>query len=140
MQQPDSGRRAGKSAHGGPRQRARGLHAAPAGRRFADRNQVLLDERLRQGYGGRGRATPVNSRDLLSRHGCIAGMIRDRGGTAAARCRLLDAGSKERDMSTHRVLRLITGVALVMGTVAVTKPASAQTSADGGRTLTFDWV
>ena len=40
-------------------------------------------------------------------------------------------------MSTHSVLRLITGVVLVMGTVAVTQPASAQTSAAGGRPLTF---
>ena len=31
------------------------LHAAPAGSRFADAHQLLLDERLRQGHGGGGR-------------------------------------------------------------------------------------
>jgi hypothetical protein len=40
-------------------------------------------------------------------------------------------------MSTDNVLRLITGVVLAMGTVAVPQAASAQTSAAGGRSLTF---
>jgi mono/diheme cytochrome c family protein len=40
-------------------------------------------------------------------------------------------------MSTDNVLRLIIGVVLAMGTVAVPQAASAQTSAAGGRPLTF---
>src|SRR5579864_5792922 len=41
-----------------------------------------------------------------------------------------------RNMSAHSVLRLITAVVLVMGTLA-SQPASAQTSAAGGGPLTF---